>query len=194
MRGGLADADRSRVAVAHAPLIRRCGATFPQKGKAKKLLQPNTLRQHCAFQLHQGGGFFGGHGSAYFFAVRCGVAKRGLLRRTCGQAYDHIRQLIQRIAAAKAAPADVIAAGLAQGKAQAVGSLIGVVLGAPDLQGVGVGVLLSIAQEERVLGDLVAAPNHVIRHNGHLGPCGVSRTGGYRLAKDRVGAATLGVG
>ena len=190
MRGGLADADRSRVAVAHAPLIRRCGATFPQKGKAKKLLQPNTLRQHCAFQLHQGGGFFGVYHGSYFFAVRCCVVQHGILRCTGGQADRHIGQRIGVCAIAQAAPRNVVVLVLPQRKAQPVDCLvIGVILGTPDLQRMGIGVLIVIPQEEGVFRYRMAAPDHEIGHDRRVGTGGIGQTGGDTLAKHGVGTA-----
>ena len=55
---------------------------------------------------------------------------------------------------AKAAPGNVVVPVLPQREPDAVHCLVvGVVLGAPDLQGVGIGVQITVAQEEGVLRD-----------------------------------------
>ena len=83
---------------------------------------------------------------------------------------------------------------LPQREADAVHRLIvGVVLGAPDLQGMGVGVQIAVAQEEGVLGDLMAAPDHVIGHHRRVAAVG-GQTCGDAVVKDRVGAPALVVG
>ena len=95
---------------------------------------------------------------------------------------------------AKAAPGNVVVPVLPQREPDAVHCLVvGVVLGAPDLQGVGIGVQIAVAQEEGVLRDLMAAPDHVIGHHRRVAAVG-GQARGDAVAKDRVGAPALVVG
>ena len=95
---------------------------------------------------------------------------------------------------AKAAPGNVVVRVLPQREPDAVHRLVvGVVLGAPDLQGVGIGVQIAVAQEEGVLRDLMAAPDHVIGHHRRVAAVG-GQARGDAVAKDRIGTPALVVG
>ena len=84
---------------------------------------------------------------------------------------------------------------LPQRKAQPVDRLIvGVILGTPDLQRMGIGVLIVIPQEEGVFRHGMAAPDHEIGHDRRVGAGGIGQTSGDTLAKNRVGTASRLIG
>ena len=123
------------------------------------LFQPDAVGKDCLAGKREQRGFLGGVDlGALLLAVRCCVVQHGILRCTGGQTDRHIGQRIGVCAIAQTAPRNVVVLVLPQRETQPVDRLIvGVVLGTPDLQRMGIGVLIVIPQEEGVFRHRMAA-------------------------------------